>query len=140
MLVWIDPPGGFAQYALILLLIVGSAYVDLWFFSQRKTKWPGKNVVSLEKARQSRNRRQNPSAGNRERRILHTVYSSGFHPEVDELLNLLRAEGLNPIMVSAGSSQSEAGPVYEVRLSEKEAVKAKPLIQFFLVKSAKTPS
>jgi hypothetical protein len=139
IITWINPPAGVAQYALILALIVGAAYLDTWLFRPRAPR-SGHNVVSLASLRQSRNRRQTSASLVRERRVLQTVYSSAYQGEVDELLGLLRAEGLSPIMVSQNARRGDAGHVYEVRLPEKEVPKAKPLIQFFLLKSAKTPS
>jgi hypothetical protein len=71
---------------------------------------------------------------------LQHVFSSRFQPDVDELLGLLRAEGLNPIMISQASRRGEPGHLYEVRLPEREVARARPLVQFFLLKTAKTPS
>ena len=140
IITWIDPPGGFTRSVLILVVIVGAAYCDLWLSRPRQPKWQGQNVISLTSVRRSRKRRQASGGSGRERRVLQTVYSSGYHQEVDELLGLLRAEGLNPIMVAQNRSRGGHGPIYDVRLPEKEVAKAKPLIQFFLVKTAKRPS
>ncbi len=139
IITWLDPPAGLAQYALILLFIVAAAYVDAWLFRQREPR-SGQNVVSLASLRQSRSRRTAGGGLGHERRVLQMVFSSGFQPEVDELLGLLRSEGLNPIMVSQASLHGEAGHRYEVRLPEREVPKARPLVQFFLLKSARTPS
>jgi hypothetical protein len=139
VITWLDPPAGIVRYGLILLLIVAAAYLDAWLFRGQAER-PEANVVSLASLRQSRNRRQAGLGLGRERRVLQTVFSSRFQGEVDELLGLLRAEGLNPMMVSQRPRQGEAEHRYEVRLPEKEVPKAKPLIQFFLLKTAKTPS
>lgn len=139
IITWIDPPSGLVRYGLIGLLIVGAAYLDAWL-SRRHVGKPGQNVVSLASLRQSRNRRQAGLGLGRERRVLQTVFTSPFQGEVDELLGLLRAEGLNPMMISHHARPDEGDHRYEVRLPEKEVAKAKPLIQFFLLKSAKTPS
>lgn len=136
----VDPPSGFAQFALVLLVIVGAAYMDHWLTRKRPPKWVGENVISMDSARQSRSKRHGSQTAMREKRVFQPVYSSAFHPEVQELLDLLRAEGLNPMMVSQRPSKGESSPIYEVRLPAKEVSKAKPLIQFFQVKSAKTPS
>lgn len=142
IITWIDPPSGLLQYALVGLLIVGAAYLDAWLFrpSGAASAGKGKNVISLAALRQSRNRRQAGGGMGRERRVLQTVFSSGYQNEVDELLGLLRAEGLNPMMVSQSTRREGNGHVYQVRLPEKEVPRAKPLIQFFLLKSAKSPS
>lgn len=139
IITWINPPSGLTQYALILALIIGAAYLDAWLFRPQGRR-SAHNVVSLASLRQSRNRRQSGAGLARERRVLHTVYTSAYQGEVDELLGLLRSEGLNPIMVSQAARRGDASHVYEVRLPEREVPKAKPLIQFFLLKSAKTPS
>lgn len=139
IITWLDPPAGLAQVALILLLIVAASYVDAWLFRPHAPRG-GQNVVSLASLRQSRSRRASVAGLGRERRVLQTVFSSGFQPEVDELLGLLRSEGLNPIMISQASLHAEAGHEYEVRLPEREVPKARPLVQFFLLRSARTPS
>ncbi|HKI96841.1 MAG TPA: hypothetical protein VKB51_00070 [bacterium] len=139
IITWINPPAGLIQYALIGLLIVGAAYLDAWLFRPDSAR-SKPNVVSLASLRRSRNRQQHGGGLGRERRVLQTVYSSAYQGEVDELLGLLRSEGLNPMMVSQSARRGEAGHVYEVRLPDKEVPKARPLIQFFLLKSAKTPS
>jgi hypothetical protein len=135
-----DPPGGFAQFALVLLVIVGAAYTDHWLTRKRPQNWMGGNVISMDSVRQSRRKRHASQAAVREKRVFQPVYSSAFHQEVQELLDLLRSEGLNPVMVSQRPSRGESSPIYEVRLPAKEVSKAKPLVQFFQVKSAKTPS
>jgi hypothetical protein len=139
LITWIDPPAGLAQYGLIGLLIVGAAYVDAWLFRPVAER-PGRNVVSLATLRQSRNRGQAATGLGRERRTPQTIFASGVQGEVDELLHLLRSEGFNPIMVSRSAGGRESHHRYEVRLPEREVPKARPLIQFFLLKSAKTPS
>jgi hypothetical protein len=139
IITWIAPPAGIAQYGLILVLIVAAAYLDAWLVRPHAAR-PGRNVVSLATLRQSRIRRQAGGGLGRERRVLQTVFSSPFHGDVDELLGLLRSEGLNPMMVSQSAGRGNADRLYEVRLPEKEVPKARPLIQFFLLKSAKTPS
>lgn len=135
-----DPPGGFAQFALVLLVIVGGAYTDRWLSRKRPPKWMGGNVISMDSVRQSHRKRHVGQAAVREKRVFQPVYSSAFHQDVQELLDLLRSEGLNPMMVSQRPSRGESSPIYEVCLPAKEVAKAKSLVQFFQVKSAKTPS
>ena len=137
---WVEPPQGVGLHLLILALIVGFAYLDRWLFRMGSAPIDHCNVVSLNAARQSRKLRQGQGGNVRERKIFQTVYTSGLYQEVETLLSLLRAEGLNPMMVSRQAAKGEGEAVYEVRLPEKELAKAGPLIQFFLVKSAKNPS
>jgi hypothetical protein len=136
----IDPPGGFTKYGLILLLILAAAYLDRWLSRPHAPGWSGRNVILLSSPRQSRGKRAGPSPLGRERRLPQTVFRSGYQQEVDELLLMLRAEGFRPIMVSHQTPRAENGSSFEIRLPEKEVPKARPLIQFFLVKSAKAPS
>jgi len=142
LITWIDPPSGLLQYGLIGLLIVVAAYLDAWLFrpAAERPARAGRNVVSLASLRQSRNRHQAAAGLGRERRTPQTVFSSAAQGEVDELLHLLRSEGFNPIMVSQSVGGSESRHRYEVRLPEREVPKARPLVQFFLLKSAKAPS
>lgn len=136
----VDPPSGLGQYALIGLLIVAAAYIDAWLLRPRTPQGKDRNVVSLSAIRHSRNRRQTGGGLGRERRVLQTVHSSGYRNEAEELLGLLRTEGFNPMMISQSAREAGGGHLYEVRLPEKEMTRARPLIQFFLLKSAKTPS
>lgn len=140
VIMWIDPPRGLGQHLLILALIVGASYLDYWLFQSRPSYSKGGNIVSLADLRHARNRRQGTGGMSRERRVLQMVFSTRVQGEVEDLLDMLRAEGLNPMMVSQGGGMGQNGTVFEVRLPEKEVQKAKPLIQFFVVKSAKTPS
>ncbi len=140
ILIWVEPPQGIGLHLLILALVVGFAYLDRWLFRKGVAPIDHGNVVSLNAVRQSRNLRQGKGGTVRERKIFQTVYTSGFYHEVDTLLSLLRAEGLNPMMISQKTAKGNGETVYEVRLPEKELARAKPLIQFFLVKSAKNPS
>ncbi len=140
ILIWIEPPLGIGRHLLILVLVVGFAYLDRWLFRMSAAPSDPGNVVSLNAVRQSKNLRQGQGGAVRERKIFQTVYTSGLFQEVDTLLSLLRAEGLNPMMISQKTAKGEGEAVYEVRLPEKELARAKPLIQFFLVKSAKNPS
>ena len=140
IILWIDPPRGLGQHLVILALIVGAAYLDHWLVRHRPSSRRGGNVVSMHEVRHSRHRRQGPGAVERERRVPQTVFTSRLRQEVDDLLTLLRSEGMNPMMVSQQSAQGDNGAIYQVRLPEHELAKAKPLIQFFLVKTAKTPS
>lgn len=140
ILIWVNPPQGIGMHLLILALVVGFAYLDRWLFRANTAPTGQGNVVSLSAVRKSRNLRQGQGGSVRERKIFQTVYTSGLFHEVDTLLSLLRSEGLNPMMVSQKTAKGEGEAVYEVRLPEKELARAKPLIQFFLVRSAKNPS
>lgn len=140
IITWIDPPAGLVQYLLIGVLILGAAYLDTLLFRPRTRRREESNIVSLATLRQSRKQRQAAGGQGRERRVLQTVYSTALRSEVDELLGLLRSEGLNPMMVSQAARREGNGHVYDVRLPEKEVPRARPLIQFFLLKSARSPS
>ena len=140
ILIWVEPPRGVGMHLLILALVVGFAYLDRWLFRIGAAPSDEGNVVSLNAARQSRNQRQGQGGAVRERKIFQTVYTSGLYHEVETLLSLLRAEGFNPMMISQRTAKGESEAVYQVRLPEKELARARPLIQFFLVKSAKHPS
>ena len=140
ILIWVQPPQGIGQHLLVLALVVGFAYLDRWLFRMGTGHIDHGNVVSLNAVRQSRNLRQGQGGAVRERKIFQTVYTSGLYQDVDTLLSLLRAEGLNPMMISQQTAKGEGDAVYEVRLPEKELARARPLIQFFLVRSAKNPS
>jgi len=136
---WVEPSPGIGLHLLILALVVGFAYLDRWLFRVGSAPVDQGNVVSLNAVRQSRNQRTSQGGATRGRRIFQTVYTGGLYKEVDTLLTLLRAEVLNPMMISQKTAQGEDEAVYEVRLPQKEIARAKPLIQFFLVRSAKTP-
>lgn len=140
VVIWANPAPGLAQHLLILALIVGFAYLDRWMFKHSPSGAEQRNVVSLKSVRQTRSRRHGAGGAGREKRVFQTVFSSPTRHEVDHLLSLLRGEDLNPMMVSQKTTRGDSGTVYEVRLPEKEMVRAKPLIQFFLVKTAKSTS
>ena len=141
LLSWIDPPAGLAQFALVGAIIVVSSYVDRWLFRPTGAgSGSARNVVSLHALRRSRQRRTGVDGAVRERRVLHTVFSSGAQNDVDEVLALLRGEGLNPVMISQSAVREGAGARYEVRLSDQELERGRPLVQFFLLKSTKKPS
>ena len=76
----------------------------------------------------------------RERKVLRPAYSSAYYSDVDALLEILRAEGMNPMMVTQNRSGSRSSSLYMIMLSEKELRRAKHLIDLYVVQSAKTPS
>lgn len=140
LLVWLDPPAGIMQYILIAGLILAFAYLDS--FIARRSRVAGNNpkVISMGAFRARQKHRAGTAAAGRERRVLRPAYSSAYHSEVDALLQILRSDGLNPMMVTQNRSGAMASPVYMIMLPEKELRQAKPLIDLYVVQSAKAPS
>lgn len=137
LLAWVDPPPGLLTFALVASIIVGAALLD-HYLTRPRTAAPaeGPNVVNLLGRRQHRARRAQNSG--RERRVLYKVFSSGYQSEVNTLLRMLRAKGMNPMMVLQHVGSGRGEPVYEVRLPEGEVPHARPVIQIFLMHSART--
>lgn len=141
ILTWAAPPKGLMSGALSFMLIVAGALLDHFLIKRGKMQQSSNpNVLSMSSFKASRSKRQTSPSGNRERRVLHPVFSSPFHGEVQALMNLLRSEGLSPIMLSSKAEGTLENALYEVRLPEKEVQQAKPLIMLFQIKSANKPS
>ncbi len=140
ILTLIDPPDGIIKYGLIFAIIAGSAYLDRWLLQPRPAKLKGGNVVSLSSYRQSKERNTTSSPSFRERRSFEQIFTSGFHEDIDELLALLRSEGLNPMMVSKSHSNGDSEPVYQIHLPSHEISKARPILKFFQLKTNKKQS
>lgn len=140
LLTWIDPPAGFTGYVLIVGLILCFAYLDILLAKRNRQTGNDPKVVSMGAFRAQNQRSSGPSPGGRERRVLRPAYTSAYYAEVDALLQILRGEGLNPMMVTQNRSGSRSSPIYMIMLSEKELRRAKPMIDLYVMQSAKTPS
>ena len=140
LLTWIDPPAGITGYVLIVGLILGFAYLDIFLSRRSSGKSNDPKVVSMGEFRARQHQGGGFTGGNRERRVLIPAYSSAYLSDVDALMQILRSEGMNPMMVTQNRSGSKSAPHYMIMLPEKEHRQAKPLIDLYLVQTAKTPS
>lgn len=141
LVTWVSPPPGLLRYALIIGLILGAAFVDHWLRGRgRQGRSAATNVVSLLGHRRPRGRAAGGLSPFRERRGLRVVYSSAVQADADELLELLRTEGLRPIMVSQNTTFRQSPPQFEIRLPEHEARKARSLIEMFKLQAHHRPN
>jgi hypothetical protein len=108
--------------------------------SRRASSSTGGKVVSLGAFKAKQKSRTEGSGVGRERRGLRPVYSSVFRSDVESLLEVLRAEGMNPMMVTQNRGGAKNLPFYMVMLQEKDAAQAKPIIDLYAIPSAKKPS
>lgn len=127
-------------YALIVVLILCFAYLEVYLSRRHRRTSNDPKVVSMGAYRAKNQGGESFAGGSRERKVLRPAYSSAYHSDVDALLQILRGEGMNPMMVTQGRSGSQSSPVYMIMLSERELRRAKPLIDLYVVQSAKSPS
>ena len=137
-LTWFEPPDGALRFFLIGGMIIAFGYLD-GILTRRAASSNGGRVVSL-RAFRARQKKRSGSAGARERRILRPVFSSAYHGEVETLLQLLRAEGMSPMMVTQNRKETRDSPFYMVMLPESEIERARPLINRYAAETAKRPS
>lgn len=140
LLTWIDPPAGLMGYVLIVGMILCFAYLEIYLSRRHRRGSNDPKVVSMSAYRAKNQRGEGFTGGSRERKMLRPAYSSAYYSDVDALLQILRDEGMNPMMVTQGRSGSQSSPEYMIMLSEKELRRAKPLIDLYVVQSAKSPS
>jgi hypothetical protein len=139
LLTWLAPPEGLFRLLFIAGLILAFAYLDA-LLSRRASSSTGGKVVSLGAFKAKQKSRTEGSGIGRERRGLRPVYSSVFRSDVESLLEVLRAEGMNPMMVTQNRGGAKNLPFYMVMLQEKDAAQAKPIIDLYAIPSAKKPS
>ena len=142
VLSWAAPPKGMMTGLMALLLIVAAALLEHFLITRQSAKAPEKqpNVISMASYQAGRNKRHNAGTAVREKKLLHTVFTSPFQKEVDALASMLRQEGMNPMMVSRKTEAALENTIYEIRVPEKEVDQAKPLILLHQIKSADKPS
>ncbi len=140
LLSWVAPQGGLTRVVAILALIVLCAYLDAFFFGRRKRDLSSDKVVSLGSFRAQRNRRPNQPDGGRERRVLQPVFNSSYLGEAESLTQILRAEGVRPLMVTQSPIGEKGSPHFKVMVPEAELGRAKPIVDLFLARSTKKPS
>ena len=139
-LTWLEPPEGIIRHLLVIGLILAMAYLDSFLLQQNKAQPGDPKVVSLRAFRAKRQNRPGGGGSGRERCVLRPVYNSSFYSDVDALLRILRTEGLHPLMVTHSRGGAKSTPLYMIMLPDKDVGRAKPLIDMYLVQSAKTPS
>ena len=139
LVMWIAPPEGLYRYGLIIALIIVAAYVDAWTRVGRKSSPDRSNVVSLLGYRKHHHR-QGTAQQARERRSMTPVFSSQSQAEADELVQLLRGEGLRPVLVTAQSSERSFRIRYEIRLVHHEVERAQALVKWFKLRAGKHPN
>jgi len=91
-------------------------------------------VVKLDAFRAKRRRPGSPSHGRPERRPPRPLYHTPQQSEAEGLLAMLRAKGLNPIMVTRKSAGADSPVMYEVRLPEPELARGKSLISQYIAR------
>lgn len=139
LLTWIDPPAGFTGYVLIVGMILAFAYLDIYFSRRYRQTSNDPKIVSMGAYRAKHSRGGGMPAG-RERQVLRPAYSTAYHSDVDALLQILRSEGMNPMMVTQNRGGARSSPLFIVMLPERELRRAKPLIDLYVIQSAKAPS
>jgi hypothetical protein len=132
LLAWINPPPGLLEYALLLATIVAAAYLDEGLTQSPRSRGQPSGVVRMGGFRSRRNRRPGPARGKGDRPPLRPLYSTSRQTEVEGLLAVLRAKGLNPIMVTQKRAGGEAALSYEVRLPENELKWGQPILLQFV--------
>ncbi|MCZ6472868.1 MAG: hypothetical protein O7A08_11985 [SAR324 cluster bacterium] len=140
LLTWLQLPEGVLGVLTIIAMIVVFAYVDTLLRRHPAPPINHPKVVSMGAFRARQSSRSAGAMGPRERKVLRPVYNSIYYGDVDSLLQILRAEGLNPMMVTNNSSGAKNGPLYMIMLPDREIRRAKPLIDVYVVQTAKTPS
>ena len=134
---WIAPPQGIIRYGMIILMIVAAAYIDSWLRGWLKSGASPSNVVSLFGHQQERKKPSSPRASSRERSGMKLVFASQALSEADELLHLLRNEGLHAVLVTRNATGKQATLQFEIRLPQREAKRAQPLVELFKLRAAK---
>ncbi len=140
VIMWIAPEDGIFRYALIIALIVVGAYVDAWTRGWRKSAVGKTNVVSLLGYRKNHPRAPAQQGGFRERRSMALAFATTEQGEAEELIKLLRGEGMRPVLVTAKTADGQHRVRFEIRLAHQEAEQAKSLINWFKLKQGKTPN
>jgi hypothetical protein len=140
LVMWIAPPEGLYRYGLIVALIIVAAYVDTWTRARRSTKPDRSNVVSLLGYRKHHHRQTPAQQALRERRSMTPVFASHSQAEAEELAQLLRGEGLRPVLVTAQSSDRPHRIRFEIRLAQPESERAQALVKWFKLRAGKHPN
>lgn len=138
-LTWLDPSEGVFKYLVVLALIVAFAYLEAQIARRRPAAEDDGRVVSFKTFRARQKRRGEIGAGGRERRVFRPVYTSASLADADGLLRILRAEGLNPMMVTQSRGGGNAAS-YVVMLSDGELAKGKPIVDLHSARPARKPS
>ena len=133
---WIDPPPGIMRYGLIVAIIVGAAFLDAQFRGRRRGGAVSAKVVSLF-GRRSGAAQSSKQSGTRESRGMQLVFASPARSEADELLELLRGEGMRPVLASQNPMDRERSLQFEIRLPRAEAQRAQSTIELFKLRSTK---
>lgn len=135
---WIAPPEGLSRYALIVALIIIGAYADAWSRGGREAAPDRANVVPMLGYR--KHHRASSTFQARERRSMAPVFSSHSQTEADELVHLLREEGLRPVLVTAHTSDRPHRIRFEIRLTHHEAERSQALVKWFRLKAERHPN
>ena len=137
LITWLQQPSGLFTIALVLALIIASAYLDAWLFhgpdaeGDGSTRFSASNRGQMGRSGQGKEPRLRPA--------WQAVYDTPFQDEVEVLLRDLRNEKLNPLMVTQRQDGS-AGFVYVVRLLEHEVPRGHRVIARFRRQALKQPS
>jgi hypothetical protein len=141
LLAWANLPVGPARWVAILLYIVAAAYLDNLLTSRlgartRRGAVDSSGVVKLDAFRAKRRGAGAHGHGRPERRPPRPLFDTPQQSEAEGLLAVLRAKGLNPIMVTGKTAGADSPVLYEVRLPEPELVRAKSLISQYIARKS----
>ncbi len=137
---WLEPSEGIFRHLVVLALIVAFAYLEAQIAKRRRVPTDDPKVVSFKAFRARQKRRSEIGPSGRDRRVFRPVYTSGSLSDADGLLQIMRAEGLNPMMVTQSRGGGGNAASYVVMLPDGEVAKAKPIIDLHGVRSARKPS
>ena len=136
----LDPPEGLARLGAILVVTVAMAYLDRLLMGRESRR--GGTVLSPVSPGQAASQGHRFERKRRsERPASRSVFTSQDPGEAEVLLGMLRSQGMHPMLVSRTPLAESSGDIrYDVCLPEKEMTRAKPVLDFFLMQSARNPS
>ena len=133
----VNPHGGILSWGLILLLILAFSYVDArWAGGLSGGGAQGKVVRLGRPPEQSRIFFTPP----KEKRVLVLAYSSGNPVVANDVIALLRKQGLAPVLVTENEASRPEGIRYNVLVPQQQAPKAQALIESVRQQKSEAPS
>ena len=137
LLAWADPPAGWVRFFAIAAYILAAAYFDALVVGA----WTRARPTGRGVGREAHTRREVRSkAGPGRERRLRPIFQSPQVEQAELLVRRLRSEGLNPILVAHTETEGNAGPWYEVILTETEQKRAQALLASMPDSCGESPS
>jgi len=135
LLSWLNPPEGLGKVMMVGGVILLLALIHNMLNPGSAGMRVANEVASMKQYRTEKKKTAQEAEPTRDKNKLQSVFHTFSYDEVEQLVEIMRAKGLRPMMVTQSKTGDFGEPVYQIMLPEAEVKRGKALAKRFPVKT-----